>query len=329
MKRRTLAALAALCCAWRIPPALAQPSANSSIPGKGFNIVNPFPPGSPVEFVGRLVAHALERHWPQQFAVVESRSGAGGTLGANTVVRSEPTGATLLVSTASPITVAAALYEKLPYDPARDLIPIWGVATPGQVVVVNKDLPVKTLAELVAYAKANPGKLSYASSGVGTVQHFAGELFKARTGAPLLHVPYRGGAPAATDLAGGHVHVMFDSLTNQLSNIQTGKVRALAILRAERDSKLTDVPTAAQAGVEGVEMQGWISVFAPGRTPPNVVRMLRETLTRIMAAPDIEAKLKETFGQAQPLTGQQLETMIAQDMKMYAELVKTAGIPKQ
>jgi len=306
----------------------AQAQAQPEFPAKGVHIVNPFPPGSPVEYVGRLVAQNLEQAWGK-YVIVESRSGAGGTVGANYVAKAAPDGHTLLVTTASPISFAAALYEKLPYDPVKDLVPVWGIVTPGQVVVVNSQLPVRTLAEFVAYAKANPGKLSYASSGVGTVQHFGGELFQARTGTKLVHVPYRGGAPAATDLAGGHVQVMFDSLTNQLRNIEAGKVRPLAILRARRDSKLPDVPTAAEAGVQGVEVVNWISIFAPAGTPAGVLRTLRATTRSVMATPENTAKLTETFGEAQVLDGEQLARMIPDEARTYTELVEQAGIPRQ
>lgn len=325
MKRLLAPALAlAALLACGAPQAQSRPD----FPSKGVHIVNPFPPGSPVEYVGRLVAQNLEQAWGK-YVVVESRSGAGGTVGANYVAKAAPDGHTLLVTTASPISFAAALYEKLPYDPVKDLAPVWGIVTPGQVVVVNSQLPVRTLAELVAYAKANPGKLSYASSGIGTVQHFGGELFQARTGTKMAHVPYRGGAPAATDLAGGHVQVMFDSLTNQLRNIEAGKVRPLAILRSRRDSKLPDVPTAAEAGVSGVEVVNWISLFAPAGTPADVLRTLRQTAKSVMAAPDNVAKLTETFGEAQVLDGEQLAQMIPTEARTYIELVEHAGIPKQ
>jgi tripartite-type tricarboxylate transporter receptor subunit TctC len=304
-------------------------AASAQFPSRGVQIVNPFPPGSPVEVVGRLVAQRLETVWKPHYVIVESKAGAGGTVGANAVAKAAPDGHTLLVTTASPISVAAALYKKLPYDPQRDLVPLWGIITAGQIVVVNRDLPVQNLAELVAYAKANPNKLSYASSGIGTVQHFAGERFKAATGTDLVHVPYKGGAPAATDLAGGHVQVMFDSLTNQLANLKAGKVRALAILRNKRDSKLPEVPTAAEAGVPGIEMVGWISLFAPGGTAPERLTQLRSTLTEVMGAPEAVSRMNEVFGEVTPLTGAQLEPIVAREVRMYNELVEKAGIARQ
>jgi len=323
---RLLAPLLALCALLPGTAAIAQPQ--SDFPAKGVHIINPFPPGSPVEYMGRLIAQNLEQTWGK-YVVVESRTGAGGTVGANYVSKSAPDGHTLLVTTASPISFAAALYEKLPYDPVKDLAPVWGIVTPGQVIVVNSELPVRTLADLVTYAKENPGKLSYASSGIGTVQHFGGELFQAKTGTKLVHVPYRGGAPAATDLAGGHVQVMFDSLTNQLRNIEAGKVRPLAIMRTKRDGKLPNVPTTAEAGIPDLVIVNWISLFAPAGTPAAVLRTLRDTTKSVMASPATVAKLTETFGEAQVLDGEQLARMIPSEARTYIELVERAGIPKQ
>ena len=171
-------------------------------PDRTIRIINPFPSGSPVDVIGRLVADRLEKAWRQP-VLVESKSGAGGTVGANFVAKAPADGYTLLVTTASTMATAPALYRSLPYDPLRDFAPIWAVKSSGQVVIVNPSLPVQSLRDLVDYAKAHRGQVSYASSGFGTLQHPAGELFIARTGAPLVHVPYRGGAPATNDLLGG------------------------------------------------------------------------------------------------------------------------------
>ncbi len=303
--------------------------AAAQFPGKGVQIVNPFPAGSPVEAVGRIVSNELEGVWKPHYVVLESKPGAGGTMGTNAVAKAAPDGHTLLVTTMSPISVAAALYKKLPYNPQQDLVPLWGIVTAGQVVVVNAALPVQTLQELVAYAKAHPRKLSYASSGYGTVQHFAGERFKVATGTELLHVPYKGGAPAATDLAGGHVQVMFDSLTNQMHNLKSGKVRALAILRDKRDASLPEVPTAREAGVSGIDNIGWIALFGPAGMPPEVLARLRATLDEQMNKPQALKRLNDLFGQVTPLSGSQLEKSIAQEIRDYKALVETAGIERQ
>jgi tripartite-type tricarboxylate transporter receptor subunit TctC len=207
-------------------PALAQ----TNYPERTIKIINPFSAGSPVDFVGRLVASKLEAAWHQP-VVVEVRNGAGGTIGASFVVKSPPDGYTLMVTSASAITSAPVLVKGLPYDPIKDLTPIWAVHSGGLVVVVNPALPVKTLAEFVRHVRERPGRLSFASSGFGTSQHLAGELFMARTGIRLVHVPYRGGPAGSTDLIAGHVQVMFDSLSNTYQAIQAGKLRALALLR--------------------------------------------------------------------------------------------------
>ena len=258
--------------------------------------------------------------------LVESRSGAGGTVGANYVAKSPPDGYTLLVTTASTMATAPALYRSLPYDPIRDFAPIWAVKSSGQVVVVNAALPIRNLADLVTYAKAHPGQVSYASSGFGTVQHLAGELFNARTGAALVHVPYRGGAPATNDLLGGHVQVMFDAIGNTLQNIKAGKLRALAVLRARRAAVLPDVPTAAEAGVPGVELNGWVGLFAPGETPPDVLDKLSTTIAAAMADQELAQRLIAAGNDTDFLVGPALGARLRQDKDAIAAIVKAAGI---
>ena len=269
-----------VCCSLALLLFVAAPSARAAeltYPDQPIRIIDPFPSGSPVDVIGRLIADRLEKALGQP-VLVESKSGAGGTLGANYVAKSPPDGYTLLVTTGSTLATAPALYRSLPYDPIADFAPIWAVKSSGQVVVVNPALPVKSLQELVQYATAHKGEVSYASSGFGTVQHLAGELFVAHTGAPLTHVPYRGGAPATNDLIGGHIQVMFDAIGNTLQNIEAGKLRALAVLRAQRARVLPDVPTAAEAGVPGVELNGWVGLFAPAATPRQILDKLISTL---------------------------------------------------
>ena len=225
----------------------------------------------------------------------------------------------------STLAVAPALYRVLPYDPLRDFAPLWSITSSGLVVVVNPKVPATNLAEFIAYVKANPGKVAYASSGVGTTQHLAGEQFKARTGVDLLHVPYKGGAPASADLMAGHVQVMFDSLTNVLGAVREGRLRTLAVLRAKRSAAMPDVPTAAEAGVKGVEQPGWIGLFAPSGTPADVVAKLTSTLTREMAEPEVAAKLSAS-GNDGPVAGAELGRRLAEDKALFAEIVKRAGI---
>ena len=304
---------------------LAAVPVRAEYPDKPIRIINPFPAGSPLDFVGRLVADRLNKAWGKP-VVVESRTGAGGTIGANLVANSEPNGYTLLVTTPSPLATAPALYKSLPYDPIRDFAPIWSVTSAGLVVVVHPDVPVKTLSELVQYARENPGKLVFASSGHGTTQHLAGEHFMARTGVKLVHVPYRGGAPATNDLIGGHVNIMFDALSNVLNNVREGRLRALAVLRPKRARALPDVPTAAEAGVPGVEQPGWMGVFAPSGTPPEILNKLVTTVSQEMSEPETVARLVSVGNDADFVVGQDLSRRLAADKELFAEIVKQAGI---
>jgi tripartite-type tricarboxylate transporter receptor subunit TctC len=294
-------------------------------PDKPVRIINPFPPGSPVDAVGRLMAQRLGTVWKEP-VVVESKSGAGGTVGAAFVAAASADGATLLVTTQSPITVAPLIYKSLSYDPARDFTPVWGIASSGLVIVVNPALQVRTLAELVQYAKAHPREVAYASSGAGTVQHLAGELFIAKTGVPLLHVPYRGGAPAATDLIGGQVQVMFDSLSNQLANIRAGRVRALAVMRPTRASALPEVPTTAEAGAPGVQMRGWIGVLAPRAMPAAALATLRADALRTMRGPEVARALGNLGLDGEILDAEAFGRYIEGDTQQIRELVRSAHI---
>ncbi len=188
---------------------------------------------------------------------------------------------------------------------------------------------MNSLAELLAYAKANPGKVAYASSGVGTTQHLAAELFKSRTGADLLHVPYKGGAPASTDLMAGHVQVMFDALSNVRPAVLDGRLRALAVLRGKRARVFPDVPTAAEAGVQGVEQPGWVGIFAPSRTPADILGKLVATTVKEMADPEVVAKLMGAGNDNEYVSGAALTKQLADDNLLFAEIVKRAGIPRE
>jgi tripartite-type tricarboxylate transporter receptor subunit TctC len=306
-------------------PAVPFARAEPIYPDQPIRIIDPFPSGSPVDVIGRLIAGRLEKALGQP-VLVESKSGAGGTLGANYVAKSPPDGYTLLVTTGSTLATAPALYRSLPYDPIADFAPIWAVKSSGQVVVVNPALPVRSLRELVQYAKAHKGEVSYASSGFGTVQHLAGELFVAHTGAPLTHVPYRGGAPATNDLIGGHIQVMFDAIGNTLQNIEAGKLRALAVLRAHRARVLPDVPTAAEAGVPGVELNGWVGLFAPAATPRPILDKLISTLAATTTDQELTKRLMAAGNDPEFLIGPALGERVRQDKDTIAAIVKAAGI---
>ena len=297
-------------------------------PSHAIKIIAPFPAGAPVDSVARLIADRLERAWGQP-VVVENRGGGGGIVGTNAVAKSAPDGYTLLLTSTSPIAAAPALNKSMPYDAVKDLAPIWAISASGLVVVVNPALPIKTLVDLVRFGREQPGKLSFASSGHGTSQHLAGELFMARTGAKLVHVPYRGGFAGTTDLMAGHVQVMFDSLGNVLNNIRSEKLRALAVLRDRRSPQLPSLPTAAEAGVNGVELGGWLGLFAPAGTPLAIRDKLTSTLVPATREPAVMARLIELGNEDEVMTGDVVTKRLAEDRALFAEIVEKAVMVPQ
>jgi len=307
-----------------LAPALGQ----EAYPSRTIKIVAPFPAGAPVDSVARLIADRLERAWRQP-VVVENRGGGGGIVGTNAVAKSPPDGYTLLLTSTSPIAAAPALNKSVPYDAVKDFAPIWAINASGLVVVINPGLPIKTIGDLVRAAREQPGKLSFASSGHGTTQHLAGELFMARTSAKLVHVPYRGGFAGTTDLMAGHVQVMFDSLGNTLNSIRSEKLRALAVLREKRSPQLASLPTAAEAGVVGAELNGWLGLFAPAGTPSAILDKLTATLVPGMREPAIMARLIELGNEDDVMTGDVVMRRLAEDKALFAEIVEKAGIVPQ
>jgi tripartite-type tricarboxylate transporter receptor subunit TctC len=308
--------------------AVAPAAGQEAFPNRTIKIVAPFPAGAPVDSVARLIADRLERAWGQP-VVVENRGGGGGIVGTNAVAKSAPDGYTLLLTSTSPIAAAPALNKSVPYDAVKDFAPIWAINASGLVVVINPGLPLKTLGDLVRAAREQPGKLSFASSGHGTTQHLAGELFMARTGAKLVHVPYRGGFAGTTDLMAGHVQVMFDSLGNTLNNIRSEKLRALAVLREKRSPQLPSLPTAAEAGVIGAELNGWLGLFAPSGTPAATLDKLTATLVPSMREPAIMARLIELGNEDDVMTGDVVMRRLAEDKALFVEIVEKAGIVPQ
>jgi tripartite-type tricarboxylate transporter receptor subunit TctC len=302
--------------------------AQTTYPERTIKIINPFSAGSPVDYVGRLIASKLEAAWHQP-VVVEIRNGAGGSIGANFVAKSVPDGYTLMVTSASAITSAPVLVKGLPYDPIKDFTPIWAVQSGGLVVVVNPALPVKTLGEFVQYARERPGRLSFASSGFGTSQHLAGELFMARTGIKLVHVPYRGGPAGSTDLIAGHVQVMFDSLSNTYQSIKTGQLRALATLRPKRSVILPELPTASEAGVAGVDMVGFLGLFGPVGLPPPILDKLIGTVGPAMSDSETAERLVAAGNENEFMLGDALGKRVAEDTRFFYELAEKAGIAPQ
>jgi tripartite-type tricarboxylate transporter receptor subunit TctC len=297
-------------------------------PVRTVKIVNPFPPGSPVDAVARPLAQKLGELWNQP-VIVDSKAGAGGTVGADFVAKAPPDGYTLLVTSASTHVIAPSLRKQLAYDPVKDFVPLALVAYGPTAIVVHPSLPVHNLAEFVQYARANPGKVAYASSGPGTILHLNGELFASKTGTQLLHVPYKGAVPAATDLLGGQVQAMFDSISNSAPQVKAGKLRALAVLMPKRSPLMPDVPTAAEQGFEGLEFPAWIGVFAPANTPRDVVARIGGSLKTIMGQADVRDRFVQAGLIPALIQDGEFAREIAADRKVVADLVRSANIPQQ
>lgn len=322
--RREVLLAAVACCLLSALPAFAA----DDYPTKPIRLINPFPAGSPVELVGRLAADRLRAEWGQP-VIVESRTGAGGTVGAGYVAKAPADGYTLLVSVPTFLTVAPWTYKNLPYDATRDIIPVWAVESGGIVMVVRPSLPVKTVQEFIAYAKANPGTVNYGTAGSGSPQHLAGELFMLRTGVKMNHVPFQGAAPALNNLLGGHIDAMFDSISNVLPHIRADKVRALALLRPKRSPVLPDLQTMSEAGVTNADAQGSIGIFAPRGTPPEVLTKLEQTLARVMSEPKTVDLLVQAGTSRDFLVGKEYAQRLVEERELFGRIIKEAGIVAQ
>ena len=270
-------------------PAQAQAQA---YPSKPIRLVVPFPPGGPTDIVARPFAQLLSELAGQQ-VVVDNRGGAGGSIGADAVAKSLPDGYSLLMGTVGTHAINPALYRKLPYDPTRDFTPLGVVASAPVVVVVNAQAPYANIAELIAAAKKSPGSIAYGSAGNGTPGHLTGEMFAKAAGVELKHVPYKGSAPAVTDLLGAQIPLMFDPVQSVLQHVRGGKLRALAVSSAERSTVLPQVPTLNEAGLKGFEATAWWAVFAPAGLPAPITARLVDDVKRIVALPAFRDRLLE------------------------------------
>jgi tripartite-type tricarboxylate transporter receptor subunit TctC len=271
------------------PAAQAQEAA-ASLASKPFTIVAPFPPGGPVDILARLLASGLGERY-RQAAVVENKPGANGNIGIQQVKRATPDGHTLMVVPAGNLTINPTLMPRLDYSVERDFAAVTMLARASNVIAVNPGVPVRSVTELIALSKARPGTISYASPGVGSGLHLAGELLREKTGADFLHVAYKGSAPGINDAVGGVVPMIIGNLPSLLPQIQAGKLRALAVTDAQRDPALPEVPTLEQAGVSGIAVTSWYGLLVPSGTPPAIIEQLARDAARILGAPANEAKL--------------------------------------
>jgi len=292
-------------------------------PTRPVHVIVGYPAGGTVDILARLVGQYLSERLGQQF-VIDNRSGAGNNIGTEVVVNAAPDGYTLLlVNPANGIN--ATLYEKLPFNFIRDIAPVAGIIRVPNVMEVNPAVPAKTVAEFIAYAKANPGKVNMASSGNGTSIHVSGELFKMMSGVDMLHVPYRGSAPALTDLMGGQVQVLFDNMPSSIEYLKAGKLRPLAVTTATRSQALPDVPTVAET-VPGYEASAWFGLGAPKGTPAEIVDKLNAAVNAGLADPKLKARLADLGGT--PLAGApgDFRKLIAEETEKWAKVVKFAGM---
>jgi tripartite-type tricarboxylate transporter receptor subunit TctC len=294
-------------------------------PSKPVRIVVPFPPGGPADLLPRLLGPKLTEIWGQP-VVVENKPGAGGNIGMDTVAKAAPDGYTLVVGPNGNLVVNPHLYAKLPYDVTRDFAPITLLATFSNMLVVNPDVPAKTVPELIALAKAKPGTISYGSPGTGSQPHLGGEFLKLMAGIDIVHVPYNGTAPALKDLLGGQITFMFAQTSAALPQIQSGKLRALGVASPRRATLLPEVPTIAEAGLPGFEAVSWYALLAPAGTPKEIVTKVQADLARVLQTPEIREKLVALGGDPVGNTPEQLVTQLKIESARYADVVKRANI---
>jgi tripartite-type tricarboxylate transporter receptor subunit TctC len=316
--RRALLALATLLCA---AAALAQ-----GYPVKSIKMIVPYPPGGATDVIGRVLAQRLSGPLGQQ-VVVDNRGGAGGNIGADAVAKAAPDGYTILMGALTSHSIMATLErDSIRYNLERDLVPVAIVGSVPLVWVVHPSLPVNTLKELIDYAKKNPGKLTYASSGAGAPQRMCAELFKGKIGADMIHVPYKGSGPAMTDLVGGQVLTMCETVPASLQLIKAGKLRALAVTTPQRISMLPDVPTTAEAGLPGIEVSSLFGVLVPAGTPKPVVERLNAEIEKVLALPEAQAQLLEQGAYAVKSTPEEAAARVKQEIAMWAKVIQEAKI---
>ena len=300
---------------------------HAQYPQRAIKMIVPFPPAGATDVVGRIVAQKLTERLGQS-VVVENRPGAGGSIGSDLVAKAAPDGYTILMATSSTHSIGPML-QKLPYDPIRDFAAITHVANVPNVLVVSPKLPVANVKELIAYARANPGKLNFASSGVGTIVHLNAELFKMLTGVDMVHVPYKGTALSIPDVANGNIAMLFDSLASVMPHVKAGNVRPLAVNAPQRSPLLPEVPTLAEAGLPAFDRYTWFGMFAPAGTPPEVVRRLQAEVAAALKAPDLRERFEAVGAEPVGSTPEQFVERIRSDSVKWSEVIKAGNVKVQ
>jgi tripartite-type tricarboxylate transporter receptor subunit TctC len=300
--------------------AFAQP-----YPAKPIRLVVPFPPGGPADSVARILAQKLTEALGQNM-VVDNRAGATGTIGAGIVAKSPPDGYTLLLGTSNEIAMSPGLYEKLPYDPTRDFTPISNVINFPNILVVNPHLPARTVTELVALARAKPGQLSFATSGIGSTNHLTGVVFQEIEKVKINYVPYKGGGPAVTDLMGGHVDTMFATMPSVVPYVKSNKLKALVLTDNKRWAALPEVPSAKEAGVPSLIVITWNGVLAPTGLPDAIVARLNTDINGVANSPDMKDRMRAQAAEIATTTTDEFAAMIRNDYAKWSKVIKQAGM---
>ncbi|MEO7761832.1 MAG: tripartite tricarboxylate transporter substrate binding protein [Casimicrobiaceae bacterium] len=298
--------------------------AHAQYPSKPIHIVVPSAPGDGSDLTSRLISDKLAAVLGQS-VIVENKMGAGGVVGTEYAARQPPDGYTLIMANAGSHAINAALYSKLSYDPAKDFVAVALIGVAPNMMAVNPSLPVKTVAEFIAYAKANPGTINYASGGNGSSAHLSAELFKSMTGIRMNHVPYKGATPALTDLIGGQVQVMIGNLPPILPHVKSGKLRALAVTTAKRYPGLAEVPTVAESGLAGYETLAWFGLFAPAGTPKDIVIRLNREVNAIIAQPEVRERLLGIGMEPAAGTPEEFTARQAADIAKWKKVVADSG----
>jgi tripartite-type tricarboxylate transporter receptor subunit TctC len=299
-------------------------AAAQNYPHKPIRLVVPFTPAGAVDIASRAIAIELLKQLGQTVAV-ENKPGAGGNLGAAEVARAAPDGYTLLMTTSGIQAINPALYAKMPFDPNKDLVPVAALVSLNNVLVLHPSVPANSVKEVIALAKKDPGKWTYASSGNGTSIHMSGAMFTQLTGTDLLHIPYKGSGPAVTDLLAGQVNMMFDNIPSSLPHIKAGKLRALATTGAKRDPALPDLPTIAEAGVPGYESGVWFGIAAPAGTPKEIISKLNAAAVQGARSPEFGKRMKDLGYNLIPGSAEEMAGMLKAELARWAPIVKSTG----
>jgi tripartite-type tricarboxylate transporter receptor subunit TctC len=318
--RKIFTSLVALATLAVVPCAQAQ-----GYPNKPIKIIVPFAVAGIADTFARLIGQKLSDAWGQP-VVIENRTGAGGNIGADAVAKAAPDGYTLLMSNIGTHAVNIHLMKSMPFDPVKDFVPIAHVLDAEGLMVVHPDVKAKNVAEVIALAKAEPGKLTYASGGTGTTSHLAGEMFKSAAKVDIVHVPYKGNSPAITDLVGGQTTMAFATMPTVMPMVKAGRLRALAVIGTSRAAALPDVPTVAESGLPGFAVSNWIGLFAPAGTPAEIVKRVHAEVQKIMQSPEVVKRLETEGAKFLPMTAEQFADFQKAELAKWGKAIREAGI---